>query len=100
MLWDLGGDTVKEVFSAWNTRLKLAWHVTRQTHTCFADHLLGSGVSHVKTDILAQYVGFFQALRYSPSQVVRILVSMAGQDKQSCTGRNITYIREETGLDV
>ena len=100
MLWELGGDTVKQVFSAWNTCLKLAWNVPRQTHTYFADHLLGSGISHAKTDILAEYVGFFHSLRSSPSQEVRILVNMVGRNMQSCTGKNLSFIKKETGLDV
>ena len=99
MLWDLHGEAVRQVFSAWNTCVKLAWHVPRQTHTYFVDHLLSSGISNVKTDILAQYVGFFRSLRCSPSQEVRILANMMGRDMQSCTGHNLAYLREETGLD-
>ena len=100
MLWDLKGDTTKQVFSAWGTCVKLAWHVPRQTHTYFVDHLLSSGLSHAKTDILARYAGFFHSLRSSPSQEVRILANLLGRDLQSCTGRNLAYIREETGLDM
>ena len=33
MLWDLQGNLAKQVFHAWNTCVKLAWHVPRQTHT-------------------------------------------------------------------
>ena len=77
MLLDLKADTTKQVFSAWGTCVKLAWHVPRQTHTYFVDHMLSSGLCLVKTDILASYVGFFHSLRLSPSQEVRILVNAA-----------------------
>ena len=99
MLWDLRGEAVSQVFSAWNTCVKLAWHVPRQTHTYFLDHLLSSGISHVKSDILAQYVGFFRSLRFSPSKEVRVMANIMGRDMQSCTGLNLAFLREETGLD-
>ena len=100
MLWDLTADITKQVFNTWGTCVKLAWHVPRQTHTYFVDHLLSSGLSHARTDILARYVGFFHSLRISPSQEIRILANLLGRDLQSCTGRNLAYIREETGLDI
>ena len=99
MLWNLKGDIVKQVFTTWNTCVKLAWHVPRQTHSYFVDHLLGCGITSVKTDILSRYVGFVRALRSSPSKEVRTLVNMMGRDLGSCTGSNLDYVKSETGLD-
>ena len=99
MLWDLAGDMVKQVFNTWNTCVKLAWHVPRQTHTYFVEHLLGCGISSVKSDILAQYVGFVRSLRSSPSMEVRTLVSLMSHDLRSSTGSNLDYVRRQTGLD-
>ena len=98
MLWEFKGIMVKQVFNAWSTCVKLAWHVPRQTHTYFVDHMLGCGISSVKTDMLAQYVGFIQSLRSSPSMEVRTMVSMVARDLRTSTGRNLDFVSGETGL--
>ena len=61
-LWNLGGALAEQVYKAWTTCIKLTWNVSRVTHTYFMDMLLGCGISHVRTDILARYVNFLKSL--------------------------------------
>ena len=44
-LWKLRGSMAEQVFSAWNTCIKLSWHVPRGTHTYFVDHLLSCSMT-------------------------------------------------------
>ena len=98
-LWKLRGPMAEQVFCAWNTCIKLAWHVPRGTHTYFVDRLLGCGISHAKNDILARYVTFFQSLRKSPCMEVSVLAHMVARDIRTTTGNNLSLIRELTATD-
>ena len=98
-LWQLCGGMAKQVYHAWDTNIKLAWGVPRGTHTYFVDRMLGSGISHVRTDILSRYIKFFKSLRESPSVEVSVLVHIVARDVRTTTGRNIQHVQEMTGLD-
>ena len=98
-LWQLAGDQAEQVFHAWDTCVKLAWQVPRSTHTYFVERLLGCGISHVRTDILARYVNFMKSLRESPSVEVSILANIVARDVRTTTGRNLHHIRDITALD-
>ena len=60
-LWQLAGAQAEQVYHAWDTCIKLAWQVPRGTHTYFVERMLGCGISHVRTDILARYVKFMMS---------------------------------------
>ena len=48
---------------------------------------------------MCRYVNFFQKLRKSPLREVRILASLAGRDRLSVTGKNLSMLEAEFGLD-
>ena len=98
-LWQLGSAMADQVYHAWNTCIKLAWHVPCGTHTYFVDRLLGCGISHVRTDILARYVKFFKSLRESPSMEVSVLAHIVARDVRTTTGSNLQLIQDLTALD-
>ena len=98
-LWKLRGSLAEQVYCAWNTCIKLAWHVPRGTHTYFVDRLLSCDISHIKTDMLAKYVNFFSSLRKSPSMEVSVLANIVARDIRTTTGSNLALIREVTVLD-
>ena len=79
--------------------MKLAWQVPRQTHTYFVDHLLSSGLTSVRCDILSRYSKFVKGLRVSPSMEVTIMCGVVTNDVQSTTGHNLNIVQLETGLD-
>ena len=79
--------------------MKLAWHVPRQTHTYLVDHLLCSGLSSVRSDILSRYVKFARGLKFSPSMEVSVMFGVVAGDVSTTTGQNLNTIRSETGLD-
>ena len=62
MLWDLGGDQVKQLLNCWSTCVKLAWNVPRATHTYFVDHLLACDLSSARVDIMVRYLKLFKGL--------------------------------------
>ena len=70
-----------------------------KTDTYFVDHLLSSGLSSVRCDILARYSKFVKGLRVSPSMEVSIMCGVVARDVQSITGHNLNIIQWETGLD-
>ena len=96
MLWDMEGDIAKQYCNSWNTCIKLAWGVSRATHTYFLDYLSG-GIITVRRDILSRYAGFFRSLLSSPSKEVRILARVVSKDIRSTTARNIRLLDRETG---
>ena len=63
-LWDLGGMKAKQVYSAWNTTVKLVWYCPPWTRTFFLQQLLSCGQTSAKVDILTRYVNFFQIRQY------------------------------------
>ena len=79
--------------------MKWEWQVPRQTHTYLVDHLLCSGLSSVRSDILSRYVKFARGLKLSPSMEVSVMFGVVAGDVSTTTGQNLNTIRLETGLD-
>ena len=96
MLWDLEGDIVSKYFKTWNTCIKLAWGVTRATHSYFLDYLPG-GLISVKVDVISRYAGFYRSLLESPCREVNILARIVAKDIRTTTGRNLRVLERETG---
>ena len=78
MLWDMGGDMAKTYSNSWITCIKLAWDVSRATHTYFLDYLAG-GLISVRRDILSRNAGFYRSLLSSPSVEVNILARVVAK---------------------
>ena len=98
-LWHLRGNQANQVFLSWNTCVKLAWNVPRNTHTYFVERILSCGISHIRNDILSRYVTFLKSLRHSPSVEVSVVVNLVSRDIRTTTGSNLDLIKELTGLD-
>ena len=99
MLWQFDGESAGQYFTSWRTCVKLAWHAPRQTHTYLVDHLLCSGQSSVRSDILSRYVKFVRGLKLSPSREVAVMFGVVAGDVNTTTGQNMNILRLETGLD-
>ena len=99
MLWDLGGDKASQVYSAWNTAVKLTWSCPRWTKTFLVQQVLASGSTSAETDILARYGNFSKGLRTSRSQEVRVLFNLVSRDLQSTTRKKLKHLGEKSGLD-
>ena len=97
-LWDLGGEKANQVYTAWNTAVKMAWGCPIWTRSWIVQQLLCCGHSSARVDILCRYVNFFHSLRRSASHEVKVLSRFLARDVQSNTGRNLQYIQDETGL--
>ena len=52
----------------------------------------------LQNQILSRYPGFYRKLLTSPSKEVRVLARMVSEDPRSTTYRNLSYLREITGL--
>ena len=99
MLWELGGAKAAQVYSAWDTAVKLAWSCPRWTRTFLLQQVLSCGMTSARTDILARYGKFSMGLRTSVCQEVRVLFNLVARDLQTTTARNIKLVRESSGLD-
>ena len=98
-LWDLGGDKAKQVYSAWNTTVKLAWGCPQWTRTYMVQQLLCCGHTSARVDILCRYVNFFRSLRKSACHEVQVMSRLLARDIQSVTGKNLQYIYDASGLN-
>ena len=97
-LWDLSGDKAKQVFTAWNTAVQMAWGCPIWTRTWMMQQLLCCGHTSARVDILSRYANFFHSLRRSACHEVQVLSRFLARDVQSVTGKNLQYIQEATGL--
>ena len=97
MLYNLHDDTSGKYFRCWGTLAKLCWDVPRSTHKYFVPNLLATGFLSIRTTLLTRYVGFFRSLLKSKSTEVALVASLAGRDKSSTTGINLSMIQRETG---
>ena len=98
-LWDLGGDKAKQVYTAWNTGVKLAWGCPQQTRTYIMQQMLSCGYRSARVDILCRYVKFFHSLRNSACHEVQFLSRYLARDMQAVTCRNLRYVQEASGCD-
>ena len=73
MLWQFQSESAGQYFTSWRTCVKLAWQVPRQTHTYLVDHLMCSGLSSLRCDIMSRYVKFVRGLELSPSREVPVM---------------------------
>ena len=48
---------------------------------------------------MSKYVGFFRGLRASPSPEVSFMAFFTGRDLRTVTGRNLRFLKDESGLD-
>ena len=98
-LWDLGSTEAKMFTNVWRTGHKLAWDVPRDCHTYLVDEVLAPGVQSMKASLLSKFVGFFRSLITSPSSEVMVVAMLAARDVRSSLGKNLSLVRETTGLD-
>ena len=93
-LWDLSGARAGQVFTAWNTSVKLAWGCPQQTRTYFLQQILCCGHTSARTDLISRFVKFFQSLLASASYEVRLLSRFLARDVKSTIGGNLLFVRE------
>ena len=96
---DLVGHCDGQVYSAWNTGVKLTWNVPRATRSYFVDQLLTCGLTSIKCDVFSRYAKYLKSLEKSPSNEVTIMANIVTSDIRSNTGSNVHYIRQQTGLN-
>ena len=99
MLWDLGGDKASQIFSAWDTAVKLSWSCPRWTRTFLSQQVLSLDMTSAKTDILGRYGKFAKGLKSSTCDEVRVLFNLVSRDLQSTTGKNLKLVMVKSGLD-
>ena len=87
-----------QVYNSWGNAFRLTWSVPRATRSYLVEQVLSPGITSVRTDILAKYVGFFRSLRISPSHEVSFMAHLVSRDLRSVTGRNLRMVEDETGL--
>ena len=99
MLWNLAGERARQVFTAWNTAVKLTWECPRETKTFLLQNVLSSDMTSARTDILGRYSKFFLSLKQSACYEVRVLANYTARDLRTTTGKNLREVRDASGLD-
>ena len=94
----LEGNPAEQYFKCWNTCVKLVFGVPRSTFTYLVEGFLAENQPSLRNQILSRYPGFYRKLLNSPSKEVRVLARMVAADPRSTTCRNLSYLREVTGM--
>ena len=95
MTWSLYSDKANQVFNCWSTWAKLAWGVTRATHSYIVDNLLSAGLPSLRSCVLARFCKFIESVKSSKSMEVRLVASLSVGDMRTATGSNCAGIRKE-----
>ena len=98
-LWDLRNQSAEMIFASWRTNIKLVWNLPRNTKSYFIEHLLAPQMISPRVSLLSRFHNFFHGLLQSDSEEVRIISRIAARDIRSNLGKNLDYLRRETGLD-
>ena len=88
MLWNLFGEDANMVYRCWNTAVKLAWRVPRNTFTFLVDRVLSMGISSVRDSLFRRYGLFLKSLSLSAATEVQVLAAITENDLRSTTGQN------------
>ena len=99
MLWDFTSDKTGQMCKAWNMCVKLVYQVPRNTRTFIVEHYFAEQLDSVMKELFSRYVNFVKSLRDSSSSEIKNLFEIIGYDPQSNTGRNLYFIRSQTGMD-
>ena len=63
------------------------------------EEVLAPQVSSMKASLSSKFIGFFHCLITSPSNEVMVVTMLAARDLRSNLGKNLSMVRETTGLD-
>ena len=99
MLWNFDNNSTGMYCRSWNTNIKLAYEVPRETHTYIVENYLASEYNPVIQEIYSRYTKFLKSLKESASIEVKHLFSIVRYNVQSTTGGNIYTIIKRTGLN-
>ena len=98
MLWYLGSPSSEQFFKCWNTSVKLAYGVPKNTYTYLVDGWFSGNMTNLRNQVLSRYPRFYRSLASSVSREVRGLLKIVENDPRSTTFKNLKLIRERTGL--
>ena len=97
MLWNLFDEEANKVYRCWNTALKLAWRVPRNTFTFLVDKVLSMGTSSIRDSLFSRYQLFLKSVRTSTATEIQVLAAIAENDVRSTTGLNKARMLLESG---
>ena len=100
MLWRLYDEPAAKYFRCWNTCVKLAWNIPRQSHTYIITDLLARGMATIRTAVLARYVKFVRSLLNHESLEVAAVANCLVMDRGSTIGANVYKLEREAGIDI
>ena len=98
MLYDFSSQTSQSFFNSWNTFVKLAWNVPRNTFTYIVENVLGASFVSLRKQIFSRYITFFRNLFTSTSMEVRHLARIIARDAKSTVNKNVRLIQQVSGL--
>ena len=98
MLYDLSSQGSQSYLKSWNTFVKLAWDVPRNTFTYLVENCLAQHYVPLRKQICTRYTNFFQKLFSSTSKEIRHLANIVSRDAKSSVFRNIQFVKEAAGI--
>ena len=98
MLWSLYSESANRAYRSWNTTIKMAHGLPRNTKTYVVENYL-CPLPSVRQLILRRYVQFVQSLISSTNPVIGKLARLAVSSVRSTTGLNVRQMKDEFQLD-
>ena len=98
MLWDMASPSSEQFFKCWNSCVRTAFNVPRNTFTYLVEGYFGSGLISLRNQVVSRYAKFYRKLVDSSSKEVRILAQLVKNDPRSTTCRNLRLLRKMSGF--
>ena len=91
-LWDLGADSADKLWASWNVLLKSSFSLPHATHRYISNGIYGK--PHLKSKLLRRFVNFYNSIRESDKNIIRVLFSTQHDDVRSTFGRNCRLVNQ------
>ena len=86
------------IYASWRTNAKLVWGLPRQSKNYFLKFLMPDTVPP-NVALLTKFHKFFHGLLDSPSPEIQLVCRLSARDLRTNLGKNVKYLKEESGLD-
>ena len=97
VLWDLSSSAAQQLYTSWNTLIRIIWNLPNTSHRYFIEEVSDS--KHIKTILSQRCLTFFHSLVNSKKKCLSELAKKMIMDQGSKSGKNLHYISENSGFE-
>ena len=85
------------VEKSWSVSFRMMYSLPRNTHRYFVEPI--SGLPHIKTTLIKNFLGFIEQIELTPKSVAKSLLETIKYDVRSTTGSNLRNIMQLMGKE-